>query len=109
MAERTEQLVGDVRHTVWRCTACGGIEKRGVARDVRGLIANATAPPVGSAAFLRRRTQSGMSIWTPPGGGGGASTSQHRKPFAAIPKAPRLTLRADDPRPATPPGDSERL
>ena len=65
---------------------------------------------VGSAAFLRRRTQSGMSIWTPPAGGGVASSSsQHRKPFAAIPKAPRPTLRADDPRPAAPPGDAERL
>lgn len=65
MAERTELLVGDVRYEVWRCQACGAIEKRGTARDVQGLAAAAVAPPVGSAAFLRRRAQSGLSIWTP--------------------------------------------
>jgi hypothetical protein len=65
MGERTDHLVGDVRYAVWRCQACGAIEKRGTARDVQGLAAGAVAPPVGSAAFLRRRAQSGLSIWTP--------------------------------------------
>jgi hypothetical protein len=65
MAERTEHLVGDVRYTVWRCQGCGTVEKRGTARDVQGLAAQAVAPPVGSAAFLRRRAQTGLSIWIP--------------------------------------------
>jgi hypothetical protein len=65
MAERTEHLVGDVRYTVWRCQACGTVEKRGATQDVKGLAAGAVAPPVGSAAFLRRRAQSGLSLWFP--------------------------------------------
>jgi hypothetical protein len=66
MAERTEQLVGDVHYEVWRCAACGAVEKRGRARDLSGAQARATAAPVGSAAFLRRRARAGLSIWSPP-------------------------------------------
>jgi hypothetical protein len=66
MAERTEQLVGDVRYEVWRCAACGAAEKRGKARDLSGAQAQAAAAPVGSAAFLRRRARAGLSIWSPP-------------------------------------------
>ena len=66
MAERTEQLVGDVRYEVWRCHACGAIDKRGTAQDLKGIEASALAAPVGSAGFLRRRGQSGLSIWSPP-------------------------------------------
>ncbi len=66
MAERTEQLVGDVRYEVWRCAACGAVEKRGKARDLSGAQARAVAAPVGSAAFLRRRARAGLSIWSPP-------------------------------------------
>jgi hypothetical protein len=66
MAERTEQLVGDVRYEVWSCAACGTVEKRGKARDLSGAQARAVAAPVGSAAFLRRRAQAGLSIWSPP-------------------------------------------
>jgi hypothetical protein len=66
MAERTEQLVGDVRYEVWRCAACGAVEKRGKARDLSGAQAGAVAAPVGSAAFLRRRARAGLSIWSPP-------------------------------------------
>jgi hypothetical protein len=66
MGERTDQLVGDVRHEVWRCAACGMVDKRGVARDLSRLTASARAAPVGSAAYLRRRAQSGLSIWSPP-------------------------------------------
>ncbi len=105
MGERTEHLVGDVRYAVWRCDACGQVEKRGAARDAGGLIANATAPPVGSAAFLRRRGQSGLSIWSPPAGGGAAS---HRKPSIAFPRAPLPRVPADDPPPAAAPGDADR-
>jgi hypothetical protein len=66
MAERTEQLVGDVRYEVWRCAACGAVEKHGKARDLSSAQAQAAAAPVGSAAFLRRRAQAGLSIWSPP-------------------------------------------
>jgi hypothetical protein len=66
MAERTEQLVGDVRYEVWSCAACGAVEKRGRARDLSGAQARAAAAPVGSAAFLRRRARAGLSIWSPP-------------------------------------------
>ena len=66
MAERTEQLVGDVRYEVWSCAACGATDKRGKARDLSGAAALAAAAPVGSAAFLRRRAQAGLSIWSPP-------------------------------------------
>jgi hypothetical protein len=66
MGERTDQLVGDVRYQVWRCAACGAVDKRGVARDLSRLTASAHAAPVGSAAYLRRRAQSGLSIWSPP-------------------------------------------
>ncbi|HXO27409.1 MAG TPA: hypothetical protein VOA80_08710, partial [Thermoanaerobaculia bacterium] len=66
MAERTEQLVGDVRYEVWRCAACGAVEKRGKARDLSSAQAQAAAAPVGSAAFLRRRARAGLSIWSPP-------------------------------------------
>jgi hypothetical protein len=66
MAERTEQLVGDVRYEVWHCIACGAVEKRGKARDLSGAEAHAAAAPVGSAAFLRRRARAGLSIWSPP-------------------------------------------
>ena|GEM_PF-5513020 len=66
MTERTEQLVGDVRYEVWSCAACGATEKRGKARDLSGTAALAVAAPVGSAAFLRRRAQAGLSIWSPP-------------------------------------------
>jgi hypothetical protein len=66
MAERTEHLVGDVRYEVWRCAACGAVEKRGKARDLSGAQARAVAAPVGSAAFLRRRARAGLSIWSPP-------------------------------------------
>jgi hypothetical protein len=66
MAERTEQLVGDVRYEVWRCAACGAVEKHGQARDLSGAQARAAAAPVGSAAFLRRRARAGLSIWSPP-------------------------------------------
>jgi hypothetical protein len=66
MAERTEQLVGDVRYEVWRCAACGAVEKRGKERDLTAAQARAAAAPVGSAAFLRRRARAGLSIWSPP-------------------------------------------
>jgi len=66
MAERTEQLVGDVRYEVWSCAACGAVEKHGKARDLSGAQARAVAAPVGSAAFLRRRARAGLSIWSPP-------------------------------------------
>ena len=66
MAERTEQLVGDVRYEVWRCAACGAVEKHGKARDLSSAQAQAAAAPVGSAAFLRRRARAGLSIWSPP-------------------------------------------
>jgi hypothetical protein len=65
MAERTEQLVGDVHYEVWRCPACGAVEKRGKERDLSAAQA-AAAAPVGSAAFLRRRARAGLSIWSPP-------------------------------------------
>jgi hypothetical protein len=65
MAERTEQLVGDVRYEVWRCAACGAVEKHGKERDLSAAQARAAAP-VGSAAFLRRRARAGLSIWSPP-------------------------------------------
>ena len=65
MAERTEQLVGDVRYEVWRCATCGAVEKRGKERDLSAAQARAAAP-VGSAAFLRRRARAGLSIWSPP-------------------------------------------
>jgi hypothetical protein len=73
MAERTEHLIGDVTYEVWRCPACGRIEKRGVARDSTALAA--AAPPVGSAAFLRRYGQSGLSIWSPKSGAGAKPTT----------------------------------
>jgi len=66
MAERTEQLVGDVRYEVWRCAACGAVEKRGKERELSAAQARAAAAPVGSAAFLRRRARAGLSIWSPP-------------------------------------------
>lgn len=66
MAERTEHLVGDVRYEVWRCAACGAVEKRGKERDLSAAQARAAAAPVGSAAFLRRRARAGLSIWSPP-------------------------------------------
>jgi hypothetical protein len=66
MAERTEQLVGDVRYEVWRCAACGAVEKRGKERELSAAQARAAAAPVGSAAFLRRRAHAGLSIWSPP-------------------------------------------
>jgi len=103
MGERTEHLVGDVRYAVWRCDACGQVEKRGAARDIGGLIANATAPPVGSASFLRRRGQSGLSIWSPPAGGGAAA---HRKPLVTFPRAPPPRVPAAEPPPAAPAGDA---
>jgi hypothetical protein len=62
MGERTDQLVGDVRYEVWRCDACGLVDKESLARD---LSAAAAAAPPGSAIFLRRRAQSGLSIWSP--------------------------------------------
>ncbi|HEV3459511.1 MAG TPA: hypothetical protein VHG32_23415 [Thermoanaerobaculia bacterium] len=73
MAERTEHLVGDVHYEVWRCDGCGAIGKRGAARDLSRLKTGAggLAAPVGSAAFLRRRAQSGLSIWSPPAKGDG--------------------------------------
>jgi len=66
MAERTEQLVGDVRYEVWRCAACGAVEKHGKVRELTAAQAHAAAAPVGSAAFLRRRARAGLSIWSPP-------------------------------------------
>jgi hypothetical protein len=68
MAERTEHLVGDVHYEVWRCAACGAVDKRGAARDLSRLKTGAggIGAPVGSAAFLLRRAQSGLSIWSPP-------------------------------------------
>jgi hypothetical protein len=66
MAERTEQLVGDVHYEVWRCAACGAVEKRGKERELSAAQAGAAAAPVGSAAFLRRRARAGLSIWSPP-------------------------------------------
>jgi hypothetical protein len=74
MAERTEQLVGDVRYEVFRCPACARIDKRGNARDLSALARGAGTPPVGSAAFLRRRAQAGLSIWSPPAGKTGVPT-----------------------------------
>src|SRR5579863_401000 len=66
MAERTEHLVGDVVYQVWHCDACGRIEKVGTANELTGSAARSLAAPVGSAAFLRRRAQAGLSIWSPP-------------------------------------------
>ncbi len=74
MAERTEQLVGDVRYEVFRCPACARIDKRGTARDLSAQARGAGTPPVGSAAFLRRRAQAGLSIWSPPAGKPGVRT-----------------------------------
>ncbi|MBV8202929.1 MAG: hypothetical protein JOZ15_20115 [Acidobacteria bacterium] len=68
LAERTEHLVGDVHYEVWRCPACDAVVKQGTARDLSNLKAGAggIGAPVGSAAFLRRRAQSGLSIWPAP-------------------------------------------
>ncbi len=66
MAERTEHLVGDVVYQVWCCDACGQVEKVGTANELTGAAAKSLAAPVGSAAFLRRRAQAGLSIWSPP-------------------------------------------
>jgi hypothetical protein len=61
-AERTEQLVGDVQHEVWRCPECGGIAKhareRALPETARRLV-----PPAGSAADLRRRSRQGPSLF----------------------------------------------
>jgi hypothetical protein len=105
MAERTEQLVGDVRYEVWSCPACGAIEKRGKARDLGGAAARAVAAPVGSAAFQRRHARAGLSIWSPPSSPpapaawpSAAAASPAVRP--AAPQAGDPSLTADRPRPA---------
>jgi hypothetical protein len=106
MAERTEHLVGDVRYQVWRCAACGATEKRGRTADFPALAASAVAPPIGSAAFLRR-AQSGMSILprSPV-----AAIAPRPRPAAAIlaaPPPPSTAARSAgaEPPPATPGGN----
>jgi len=93
IGERTDQLVGDVRYTVWRCGACSAIEKLGAARD---LSAAAAAAPVGSAMFLRRRAQSGLSIWSPA-------------PIPIVPPAPAPAGLAAPPGSAAPAGSAAPL
>lgn len=66
MAERTEHLVGEIRYEVWRCPACGALDKRGSLRRLNAAAARTLTEPVGSAAFLRRRARAGLSIWSPP-------------------------------------------
>jgi|SRR5579864_6309513 len=106
MAERTEHLVGDVRYQVWRCAGCGEVAKLGSARDLSRLKTGAggIAAPVGSAAFLRRRAQSGLSIWSPPAPTGKAWP----KPLVVPPVPQRLTaMPAAEPRPAPPQSGGE--
>jgi hypothetical protein len=64
MAERTEHLVGEVRYRVWRCPSCGAVSKSAAMREVTTAVA-AMGAPVGSAAYLRRQAQSGLSILPP--------------------------------------------
>jgi hypothetical protein len=105
MAERTEHLVGDVRYEVWRCDACGQVEKLGTAHELTGADARALSEPAGSAAFLRRRAQSGLSIWSPP-----PLLPQPRPRWTATPAVipPHSSTRgvSDPPPPAAPSGDS---
>jgi len=61
LAERTEQLVGDVRYDVWACASCGHVEKSGRVRSFQGSAE--TLAPVGSAAYLRQQQRDGLSIW----------------------------------------------
>jgi hypothetical protein len=105
MAERTEHLVGDVRYELWRCDACGQVEKLGTAHELTGAEARALSAPAGSAAFLRRRAQSGLSIWSPPPLLPEAHPRWTANPAAVLP--PRGTRQVGDPPPpAAPGGDS---
>jgi hypothetical protein len=107
MAERTEQLVGDVRYEVWRCPACGIVDKHGTLRDLgnlRAIDARALAAPVGSAAFLRRLPRSGLSIWTPPA----APPLRRPSPFAAAAsRLPPEPSPAEPSPPAVPPASAD--
>jgi hypothetical protein len=60
-AERTEQLVGDMQHEVWRCASCGELRK--VARS-GPLAAQRSAAPVGSATHHRQWQRSGLSLFS---------------------------------------------
>ena len=62
LAERTEQLVGDVGYEVWACPGCGHVEKRSRVRQVTG--SPQVLAPVGSATYLRQQQRDGLSIWT---------------------------------------------
>jgi hypothetical protein len=103
MAERTEQLVGEVRYEVWRCTACETVDKRGTARDLSRLNAGAggIGAPVGSAAFLRRRAQSGLSIWSAPA----PAEKPWPRPIAVSPAARRVGSRPGTEDPIQTEGD----
>jgi hypothetical protein len=76
MAERTDHLVGEVRYKVWRCGSCGAVTKSAATREVTTAVAAAGAP-VGSATYLRRQAQSGLSIMPPrlPGASSGEPPS----------------------------------
>jgi LPXTG-motif cell wall-anchored protein len=107
MAERTEHLVGDVRYEIWRCPACGAVDKRGAARDLSRLKTGAggIGAPVGSAAFLLRRAQSGLSIWSPPP----PTNKPWPKPVVVSPPVQRFAARpgTEPPSVLPPAGDTQ--
>jgi hypothetical protein len=80
LAERTEQLIGEVHHEVWRCPGCGEIAKRAKERPLPEA-ARGIAPPVGSAAHRHRLSRESPSLF--PGGLDGGESAGKGEPAAS--------------------------
>ena len=92
-AERTEQLVGDVRYEVSLCTACGAVSKRATARSMPSRL----AAPTGSAMHRRERSRGGLSLFTesvPPTEGEQPPPPSSKPPLVSRCETARGTRRA---------------
>jgi hypothetical protein len=99
MAERTDHLIGEVRYRVWRCPSCGAVAKSSATREVSAAVAAATAPPVGSAIYQRRHTQSGLSFWSPPTAASASSAASATPEAAGDPGAAAPERSPEEPQP----------